>query len=223
MRKSIAVLGTLIAASLLVPTPSADAGAANSLTITGQITFWDDYTCRPGSSGTSCEGTASPVELWAPWAPACGAGTCATPHIFDWVFENTENPADQHACAGYSAPSTARTPTSPDDQCSLFAAGAMTSGSFFAGPWCGFGAGDFLEPAQVTIGNQSWELLFTLPVGLHHTGPTFVYDLRPAGQSNRIVGAMEITVVGADGSCGLAPDFQPATSYDVVAELNWTD
>lgn len=222
MRKSIALLGTLIAASLLVPAPSADAGAANSLTVTGQISFWDDYTCRPGS-GTSCEGTASPVELWAPWAPACGVGTCATPDIFDWVFETTETSAGQHACVGYSAPSTAKSQIVPSGQCSLFAAGAMTSASFFAGPWCGFGAGDFLEPAQVTIGNRTWDLNFTLPVGVHHTGPTFIYDLRPSDQPNRIVGAMEITVVGAQGNCGLAPDFQPATSYDVVAELNWTD
>lgn len=222
MRRLIAIVSTLVVAALLAPAPTAEAGLVNSLTVTGRMTFWDDYTCRPGS-GTSCAGTANPVELWAPWAPACGVGTCPTPDVFDWVLESDQDVAGQHACTGYAAPSTLRVRLSPDSQCSLFAVGAMTSGSFFAGPWCGYGAGDFLEPAQVTIGNQTWEMIFTLPFSLHHTGPTFVYELSPAAQSHRTVGAMEITVVGANGSCGLGPDFQPATSYDVVAELNWID
>lgn len=222
MRKSIALLGTLIAASLLAPTPSADAGAANSLTVTGKVSFWDDDACRPGS-GTSCDGTATPVELWAPWAPACGVDTCPTPDIFDWVFESTEDIAGQHACLGYVAPTTIETRLASNPDCSFFAAGVMTSAGFGLGPWCGYGAGDFVgDPAEARIAAQTWQFAFTLGVAVHHTGPTFVYQLRD-WDTFEVVGTMKIAVVGADGTCGLAPDFEPATSYDAVAELTWTD
>lgn len=229
MRRFIAIAGTLVLAGLLTPAATAAGDhVTRSLTIAGEVTFWDDYRCRPGS-GTSCEGTGTPVELWSPVAPFCGSTPCPRPGVFDWVFEPGSNVAGQHACVGYVSPTTSVASASPTPSCTLSAAGVAADVGLGLGAWCGLAdvaqAAD--DHALVEIGDQTWEFDFspTTATTLVHVGTVMTFRLKYTddGPAQPARGHMTVIVAGSQGSCGLAPDFAPATGYDVMVNLAWTD